>query len=393
MSTANDLPANHRSHANLKRVTPNDGKHYFFGYYEKFPWDQSQQRLLSNCATFRDRRPTVDDALQVGYVDLKTAEPNYKPLAQTTCWNWQQGCMLQWFDNESIIHNIHTADKHFASQIVDLDGRIVEHFDHPIYDLSPNRDRAYALNFSRLTDLRPGYGYVGQPDPFADINAPENDGVFMFETGSRSKAELIISTAQLAKQIGDTQAQYKHWVNHIQVSRTGKRFAFLHRWKQQLGNLWWRTRMVVANHDGSEYRSLIAHDNVSHYDWLDDDTIIAWCIGEDGKQGYWMYDASGRNEPKKVEHPTFTGDGHCTFSPDGKWMLSDTYPDSQGCRTLFLYRLADGHLVDLGCYYSPSPSDIEIRCDLHPRWSRDGKQICIDSVHDGYRGVYVLPVS
>jgi Tol biopolymer transport system component len=148
----------------------------------------------------------------------------------------------------------------------------------------------------------------------------------------------------------------------------------------------------VANADGSDARSLIAHDNVSHYDWLDDDTVVAWCIGEDLTAAYWLYDASGKNQPRRIAEPVFTGDGHCSFSPDGKWMLTDTYPDAHGCRTLYIYRLADGHLIDLGSYFSPSPSDIEIRCDLHPRWSRDGKQVCIDSVHEGFRGIYVLPI-
>tara|TARA_Y100000589_G_scaffold318561_1_gene346158 strand:+ start:865 stop:2058 length:1194 start_codon:yes stop_codon:yes gene_type:complete len=393
MSPTETTPANHRPHPTLHRVTPADGRHYFFGYYEKFPWDQSQQRLLSNSAPFRDRRPSVNDAMDVGYIDLSNTNHFHK-LAQTTCWNWQQGCMLQWFDNQSIVHNIHAKDGTCASQIVDMHGRIVEHFDQPIYTLSPNRDRAYSLNFARLTDLRPGYGYAGEPDPFATTNAPADDGVFGFDTESRSKPELLISTAHLAQQVGDEGGkQFKHWVNHIQVSRHGKRIAFLHRWSQKTDNLWWRTRMVVANHDGTDARSLIAHHNVSHYDWLDDDTIVAWCIGEDQTVGYWIYDASGRNEPRMINEPTFTGDGHCTFSPDGKWMLTDTYPDGQGCRTLYIYRLADGHLIDLGSYYSPSPSDIEIRCDLHPRWSRDGKQVCIDSVHEGFRGIYVLPVS
>lgn len=388
-------PDAHRPHGKLCRVTPADGRHYFFGYYEKFPWDQSQTRILTGASTFRDRRPNGHDPLAIGYVDAASnAQPLFHQLSQTTCWNWQQGCMLQWFDNQSVIHNIHKPDHTFASQIVDLQGRIVEHFDHPVYTLSPNRDKAYTLNFARLTDLRPGYGYAGAPDAYAAINAPQDDGVFAFDTTGRTQPQLLISTADLAMQVDDAEGKlYKHWVNHIQVSRTGKRIAFLHRWKQQTGRLWWRTRMVVMNADGSDAHSLIAHHNVSHYDWLDDDSLVAWCCGEDQTDGYWFYDASGKTTPYKINEPTFTGDGHCSLSPDGKWMLTDTYPDAQGCRTLYIYRLADGHLIDLGSYFSPNPPDIEIRCDLHPRWSRDGKQVCLDSVHEGFRGIYVLPVA
>jgi hypothetical protein len=34
-----------------------------------------------------------------------------------------------------------------------------------------------------------------------------------------------------------------------------------------------------------------------------------------------------------------------------------------------------------------------IRCDLHPRWGRDGRAVCIDSAHEGARQMYVLDVS
>ena len=42
---------------------------------------------------------------------------------------------------------------------------------------------------------------------------------------------------------------------------------------------------------------------------------------------------------------------------------------------------------------SPEPFRGEIRCDPHPRWSWDEKQICFDSVHEGSRQVYVVDVS
>ena len=71
-----------------------------------------------------------------------------------------------------------------------------------------------------------------------------------------------------------------------------------------------------------------------------------------------------------------------------------SFPDPERSeRTLILYRPETGVRVDVGRFYSAPQIGGEIRCDLHPRWSRDGKQVCIDSIHEGERQVYVVDVS
>jgi hypothetical protein len=87
-------------------------------------------------------------------------------------------------------------------------------------------------------------------------------------------------------------------------------------------------------------------------------------------------------------------DGHCSYSPDGQWLLVDTYPDRQGLQHLMLYRLRDDRCTEIGAFMLPkSFRGKPWRCDLHPRWNRDGTQVCIDSAHEATRQVYVIDVS
>lgn len=83
------------SEGNFLRVSPDDGAEYFFGYYDKSPWDASGRYMLCMRAmnTWSDVAP--NELAQILLID--TANCNRAEIiAQTRSWNVQQGCMLQW---------------------------------------------------------------------------------------------------------------------------------------------------------------------------------------------------------------------------------------------------------------------------------------------------------
>ena len=92
----------------------------------------------------------------------------------------------------------------------------------------------------------------------------------------------------------------------------------------------------------------------------------------------------------------FPDNGHCTWrAGDPRWMLTDSYEDTDFNRHLFLYDHDRSELVEIGSFYSvPETCETGYRCDLHPRWGHSGNRVCIDSTHENAeRQMYVIDVS
>ena len=105
-----------------------------------------------------------------------------------------------------------------------------------------------------------------------------------------------------------------------------------------------------------------------------------------------MTDRSPVEQPLTIG--SLWGDGHCTFSADKKWMLTDSYPwPADYSRRIYLRNNETGIVHLVGVFKSDPTLPGPCRCDLHPRLSADNKTICFDSVHEGKRGVYLIDVS
>lgn len=367
-------------------------RHHFFGYYEKSPWNATGQLLLAHEAEFNDRPPHAADSVTVGIV-CPEDDNRFVELGKTRAWNWQQGAMLQWHPanpDKWFFHNDRRNGR-FMCIVRDMEGRELNTYERPVYTVTPDGRYGYSLNFARLHIHRPGYGYAGGTDPWADDIHPEADGIHCLDL-STGESELIVSLQQLAhinprQDMRDT----FHWINHIQAAPDSSRIAFFHIWR--VGDTGWRVRLYTADPDGSRLHCLLDTDFISHYDWLDGHRILVWGKDDAGRGNFLLCDEKD-NHKTIIGEGILTEDGHCSFSPDRRWVLNDTYPDAYGMRTLMLYHWQEGIRIDIARLYSPKERWWgEIRCDLHPRWSRDGSRICVDSVHNGERQMYVFDVS
>ena len=374
------------------RAVTRGPKHHFFGYYEKSPWNRSGHRILAHEVPFNDRPPNKDDSVQVGVVHLDDGD-RFEPLAETHSWNWQQGAMLQWHpveDEDRFFFNVRQNNTFRGVLHHVREGRLAE-FERPIYAVSSDGRTAFSLNFSRLHRWRPGYGYAGVQDPFSGQKAPSGDGLFTMDLVS-DDSRLLVSLADLAQMTPIAgMADSAHWLNHVQVSPGGKRVAFFHIWRTS--DTGWSVRLYSVNPNGSELIRVLDTGSISHYDWMDDDTLLVWARHPDGRERFLLCGVPDGSVGVFGED-VLNEDGHCSFSPDRRWILNDTYPDEYDRRAIMVIRYSDGKRFDLERFYSPKDKWWgEIRCDLHPRWGRDGTMVCVDSVHSGERQIYLVDLS
>jgi len=367
-------------------------KHHFFGYYDKSPWSFSGRYMLALQVDFMDRPPASNDAATVGIIDLKE-NCSFKPLVQTYAWNWQQGTMLQWLPRSSdrlIIYNTRERNR-FASVILNIKTGESRELPLPIYVISHDGRWMLSLNFARVARTRPGYGYLGVSDLWMKEEAPKEDGIYLMnlETGEN---QLVVSLAKMAS--FHPRADMKktvHWFNHLLFSPDGRRFIFLHRWTRANNKRSWFTRLYTSDMNGEDICLLADDGMVSHFDWRDPIHILAWARKKGVGNHYFLF-TDKSEEFKIIGEGVLDCDGHCSHSPDRRWILTDTYPDKHHNRRLLLYQPETGKMVELSRFYSPPELRGEIRCDLHPRWSRDGCCVCIDSTHEGTRQMYVIEV-
>lgn len=361
-------------------------RHHWFGYYDKWQFDPTDRYLLSNEVPFEHRSPTSDDVIKVGYVDLGD-DDRWVELGESRAWGWQQGCMLQWVPgtDSTVAWNDRAGDR-FVCRLLDVttgEGRTIP---HPIYSFSPDGRVGIATDFRRLNDVRPGYGYAGTADPNKDVLRPNDAGIWRVDVAS-GDAELVLSIEQVAA-FGEQRpdmADAKHWFNHLLFNTDGSRFIFLHRWRPKGLFGTFRTRMFTANTDGSDHFVLDPSGETSHFIWRDPRHVCAWTKPAGKPAGFYLF-KDRTTEVTPVGPGVMTVNGHNTYLPvgePGEWILNDTYPDKERMQTVYLFHVPSGRRVDLGRFHAPPEYAGEWRCDTHPRYSRSGRFVCIDSPHGG----------
>ncbi len=382
-----------RSEGNITKVSPDEDGEYFFGYYDKSPWDATGRYML--CMRAKDTWSEPDPLGEAEIFVLDTETGTHRKVATTRTWNVQQGCMAQWLGPEfksRILYN-DLRDGKYCSVILDIETNKERVLPMPVYTVSADGKTALSLDFSRLHSMRLGYGYAELPEKTKGVALPEEIAVWRMYIETGEVVELLKYTdfANFQPREEMKEAGSVHKVNHLMLSPNGKRFMVLYRWFCGQRKY---TRLITCNVDGTEMYVLSDDDMVSHCYWKNDEEIIAFERKKETGPGYYLM----KDKTPEYKHlwAQLSNDGHPSYCPiDNTLIVTDSYPNRARIADIKLVRDTDPEascMKVIARVFAPFKYDNDTRCDLHPRWSRDGKKICFDSVFEGHRGLYVVDI-
>lgn len=359
----------------------------FFGYYDKSPVNTDGLVLGHLSSNPTANLPSSDNSIEVALFSPGLLDKLWS--AQTTAYNWQQGARLHWLNDELFIYNdFDSAEQCYVSKVVSSKTlQQVKSFAFPVQD-SFSTDYFLSLNYRRLMTLRPDYGYRNLPNMSeAELKDLVNDGIWRvdYQTG---ESVLLVSLAQMCDVLPRSEfSGALHKANHVMISPDGSQFIFLHRYL--IGQRRF-DRLMLADAKTGELKLLSDYGMVSHCFWADDKTILGYMRGPENKDAYWLVD---------IDSCSFThfsaldglGDGHPHVH--GEWFVTDTYPDKARMQHLLLCNWKTGEIKELAEFFHGFEYAGETRCDLHPRFSPDGKAVFFDSVFTGKRQLYSMDVN
>lgn len=311
--------------------------------------------------------------------------------------------MAHWLDDDTFLYN-DLRDGRFVTVILKWktgEERIVP---YPVSAVAPDGRTALSVNYARLRLTRPDYGYPGEGQDAREGDPwPEDDGLWLVDLVT-GKARLIVSVASCrARMTSIRKPGGLAYFCHTVFSRDGKRIFWLARTvdfydkARQIGDRGRQTTSFTCNADGTDVRRPFPDGwGGSHFSWKDGETlcVTAKVNGNPKVDGHIEYRVGDEDNRRDLGKGLLDWDGHCTYSPDGKWLSTDGYWDANFYRKWALVRLEDQAILPVGQFYVAEEyrGNPYWRCDLHARWRPDGRQLGFNSVHEGSRQVYVIDV-
>lgn len=376
-------------------------------FFDTCPISPSGRWLAVTRLPHEDHPPAPGEQATVVCFDLLSGE--VREIGPTHAWDIQLGAQVQWGPSDEVLYfNDQNPGEWipFAVQH-DLASGTSRRLGGPVYMVSPDGSRLASPCLRRTLQTQAGYGAV-VPREFLTENhgAPDDDGIYVTDAVS-GRSRLLVSLAQIVEATGiadrvdlRTAAFYGF---HVKWSPNGERLLLVLR-NRPRGQNRNQSYVVTLDQDGGNIRLALDWSVWSagghHPNWHPDSEYIVMNLRDTSRKMRFVcfrYDGSGLFEPV----PGAVGSGHPSFSPDGRFLLTDAYlaeklgtpPDR--CAPLRLINLATGkEKIAANIDTRPTVEDGSLfRIDPHPAWHGGGRFVAFNGRADGTRQVFVADLA
>lgn len=391
----------------------------FFGFHDQTPWNPANDTLALLSVDPELHRIPCGEAAELC---LWRPGERPKPVGATAAWNFQMGARAQWLADGRLIYNVIDSDE-LGAVIYHPDSAAERRLPFAIGAVDGEGRESISPHYGRLARHWPAYGVALAAGPSDHVPTPDDDGLWRLDlvTGALS---LFLSIAEVAAfQPVPVSFEIPQFLSHPLFSPSGRQVAFMHRFFTADKALY--SRLLVVDRSGARMR-LLAEEKVSHFCWRDDETVLVWTrrlpnsvaalrrrgwlaspvlrpalalarrMRGRAKQAlteeYYVHlHIDGPTRREIVGRNRLTADGHPMYRAGGRWFVTDTYPDANRRQALILFDTRTGRRVDIGSFRAdPVYGDRDIKCDLHPRWDRAGRLVCVDTSRNGTRQCAVV---
>ncbi|MDC1047414.1 hypothetical protein OAQ96_01860 [Alphaproteobacteria bacterium] len=352
----------------------------FFGYYDLDPFNQKLNEVLIHIKSKKTNKVSL---------------AKYNLITKKICifdtselWNFQFGARLSWLKNNKISANktYNGEAKNYIWKLENNKISISTIIDFPIFDWNYDASKGLTLNFFELDKFRKGYGYLSDKVK----NPIKNSSLYIYHIVSNTLEE-VITLFQAKKKIFYNKKNpniYNEHFNHPKWSPDGSSFLVLYVFNTDINR---QTKLIYYNISLKKMKIWSNEDSeiISHFCWVSNNEFIFSGKMINTNFGYFRGFIDS-HKFLKINEITIPSDGHPSFNISSNTMVLDTYPDRYSEQNLYYLDFTVNKFVKICSLLSPLKYIDNNKCDLHPRITKNGKMIIIDSSYTGDRTILII---